>query len=243
MQNPEKPATTTTARGSSRANAGALSEFRTEKWAELYGKRIDDMIAALKAKGVPILWVGLPAIRGPRATGDMSYLDELYRARTEKAGIAYVDIWGGFVDENGRYTVQGPDFEGQTRRLRSGDGVHFTRVGAVKLAHFVERELSHVLSSHVTPVALPSPEAAAPAKPGVARPTIGPILPLASTGGGERGDLLGGKPAGPAVADPTAARVLVRGDPIPAPPGRSDDFTWPRPAAGQQPARSEAEKP
>ena len=25
---------------------------------------IDDMIAALKSKGVPILWVGVPAIRG-----------------------------------------------------------------------------------------------------------------------------------------------------------------------------------
>ena len=29
----------------------------------------------------------------------MSYLDELYRARADKAGITYVDIWDGFVDE------------------------------------------------------------------------------------------------------------------------------------------------
>ena len=75
------------------------------------------MIAALKTKGVPIVWVGLPAIRGTKSTSDMSYLDELYRARAEKAGITYVDIWDGFVDEQGRYAQQGPDFEGQTRRL------------------------------------------------------------------------------------------------------------------------------
>jgi hypothetical protein len=66
----------------------------------------------------------------------MGYLDELYRGRAEKAGIAYVDIWDGFVDDQGRYAVQGPDFEGQIRRLRTADGVHFTKAGAVKLASY-----------------------------------------------------------------------------------------------------------
>ena len=51
-----------------------------------------------------------------------SDLNELYRERTEKAGIVYVDNWDGFVDEEGRYAVQGPDFEGQVRRLRAADG-------------------------------------------------------------------------------------------------------------------------
>ncbi|MGD0024148.1 MAG: SGNH family hydrolase [Xanthobacteraceae bacterium] len=209
---------------------GGTYEFRTDKWAELYSKRIDDMIAALKSKGVPVLWVGLPAIRGPRSTSDMNYLDDLYRACAEKAGIVYVDIWDGFVDEYGRYSVQGPDFEGQTRRLRTGDGVHFTKVGAVKLAHYVEHELSRVMSSHVVPVALPGPEEISPAKPGAARPAVGPVLPLTATGGGEAGDLLGGSshPA-PVTSDPIAARVLSRGDAIAAHAGRADDFSWPRP--------------
>ena len=43
---------------------GAAYEFHTDKWTELYSKRIDDMITALKTRGVPIMWVGLPAIRG-----------------------------------------------------------------------------------------------------------------------------------------------------------------------------------
>ncbi|MFY9893800.1 MAG: SGNH family hydrolase, partial [Xanthobacteraceae bacterium] len=192
---------------------GSYHEFHTDKWAELYDKRIDDMIAALKSKGVPVLWVGLPAIRGTRSTSDMSYLDELYRARAEKAGIPYVDIWDGFVDESGRYAVQGPDFEGQIRRLRTGDGVHFTKAGAVKLAHYVEHDLRRVLSSHIVPVALPGPEELAPKGSVVgARPAIGPVVPLAAIGGGEGGDLLGAPshPA-PAASDPLATRVLSRG--------------------------------
>ena len=67
---------------------GANYEFHTDRWAELYSKRIDDMIATLKTKGVPIVWVGLPAIRGAKSTSDMSYLNELYRARAENAIIA-----------------------------------------------------------------------------------------------------------------------------------------------------------
>ena len=50
--------------GPPRQPPGATYEFHSDKWAELYSKRIDDMIAALKTRGVPIMWVGLPAIRG-----------------------------------------------------------------------------------------------------------------------------------------------------------------------------------
>src|SRR5208282_6008537 len=217
---------------------GGSYEFHTDKWAELYDKRVDDMIAALKSKGVPVLWVGLPAIRGARSTSDMSYLDELYRARAEKAGITYVDIWDGFVDEYGRYAVQGPDFEGQIRRLRTGDGVHFTKAGAVKLAHFVEHELRRVLTNHVVPVALPGPEEQSPAKGTAvgARPAIGPVVPLAATGGGEGSDLLGAPShPGPASFDPIATRVLSRGEAIAAPSGRADDFSWPRADANAEP--------
>jgi hypothetical protein len=204
-------------------------DFHTDKWAELYAKRIDDMIAALKSKGVPVLWVGLPAVYGTKSTSDMSYLDEIFRARAERAGIVYVDIWDGFVDESGRYVTQGPDFEGQIRRLRTGDGVHFTKFGAVKLAQYVAQDLRRVMSSHVVPVALPAPEGA-PAKPGAGpRPAVGPVLPLTADTSVDSNNLLGdGGRSTPANADPMAVRVLTHGDPIPAPSGRADDFSWPR---------------
>jgi hypothetical protein len=213
--------------------SGGTFDFHTDKWAEVYGRRVDEMIAALKLKGVPILWVGVPSLRGTKSTSDMAYLDEIYRERAEKAGIAYVDIWDGFVDEQGRYTVQGPDFEGQTRKLRTPDGVHFTKAGAVKLASYVDQELRRVMSKGViAPVALPGPDTTAP-KPAAAvggRPDAGPVVPLVSgVGGGDSGDLAGGgRPAQLTSTDPVAAKVLSRGDAIAAPNGRADDFAWPR---------------
>jgi hypothetical protein len=214
-------------------------EFHTDKWAELYAKRIDETIAALKSKGVPVFWVGLPAIRGTKSTADMVYLNDLYRGRAEKAGIIYIDVWDGFVDENGNYVPTGPDFEGQIRRLRAGDGVHFTKAGARKLAHYVEREIRRVMLARGAPVAMPVPEeketpAQAPsaAKPGgpPPRPVAGPVVPLTGhTGPAEA--LIGGGPARGSVPDATASKVLVKGDAVTAPAGRADNFAWPRPDA------------
>src|SRR5215831_3025538 len=116
-------------------------EFRTDAWSEAYTWRIDDTITALKTSGVPVFWVGLPPLRGQKPAADIPFLNDLYRSRADKAGIIYIDIWDGFVDEDGRYAQFGPDVEGQTRRLRSGDGVYFTQAGARKLAHYVEREI------------------------------------------------------------------------------------------------------
>ncbi len=213
-----------------RQGPAGSNDFHTDKWAELYSKRIDDMITALKSRGVPVLWVGLPAVYGTRSTGDMSYLDELYRARAERAGIIYVDIWDGFVDENGRYATQGPDFEGQIRRLRTSDGVHFTKAGAVKLAQYVAQALHRVMNNHLVPVALPAPDDTP--KPGGngSRPAVGPVLPLTVSVTNDGNSLLGdGGRSSPANTDPVATRVLTHGDPITPPSGRADDFSWPRP--------------
>ncbi|MGP0089524.1 MAG: GDSL-type esterase/lipase family protein [Xanthobacteraceae bacterium] len=214
-------------------------EFHTEKWEELYGKLIDETIAALKSKGVPVFWVALPAIRGTKAISDVSYLNSLYKAHAEKAGVVYVDVWDGFVDEGGHFALQGPDFEGQTRRLRAPDGVHFTKPGALKLAHYVEHEIRRLMQSRVAPMAIPLPEdipqtAPSSARPGEepARPVAGPVVPLTTFSGGSE-ELIGGR--GRAVTAPntdaTVTRVLVKGEPVSGPQGRADDFAWPRPTA------------
>ncbi len=219
-----------------RAPAGMVNyEFRSEKWTELYIKRIDDFIAVLKARNVPVFWVGLPPVRNPKISADLSYLNDLYRSRAEKAGITYIDTWDGFVDEQGRFVMRGPDFEGQIRPLRSGDGVHFTQAGARKLAHYVEREIQRELMTHATPVSLPAdeptPQATAPAsaKPGttaIARPLAGPVIPLTTPA--EADELAGGASTKQVTVDPIASRVLVHGEPNRVPAGRADDFTWPR---------------
>jgi hypothetical protein len=238
--NSDTPATLTPEKSTRSPNG--LYEFREERWVELYTRKIEEMIGVLKSKGVPVLWVGLPAIRGVKGTADMLFLDALYRDAAAKAGITYVDVWDGFVDEAGRLLQKGPDFEGQIRQLRSYDGVFFTKPGARKLAHYVEREITRLMAARSAPITLPTepatPDAnALPGQP-APRPLAGPILPLVASSVGTD-QLLGGPGSRPAAVDALAARTLVKGEPLAPPAGRADDFIWPRREVGREQAKGE----
>ena len=216
----------------SRQTSSGPWEFRSDQWELGYVRRIDATIAALKSAGVPVIWVGLPSQRGPKASADSAYLNDLYRSRAEKAGIIYVDVWDGFVDEAGKFAPQGPDYQGQIRRLRTGDGIHFTKYGARKLALYVEREIERLAALRI-PVALPTPvdqdvHTRKGKLGGTTKPDAGPVLPLTTPSVGAEKVLLGGPTEKlPLTSDPAAARVLSTGEAVMPTTGRADDFRWP----------------
>src|SRR5262249_21323084 len=83
-ESPEQPAANLSPEQARQAAYGPW-EFHSDKWERAYVRRIDATIAVLKSAGVPVFWVGLPSQRGPKASTDSSYLNELYRSRAEKA--------------------------------------------------------------------------------------------------------------------------------------------------------------
>jgi len=218
-------------------------EFRSDKWRELYAKRVEDFLVKLKEKNVPIFVVGLASMRYPKMSLDAVYLNEILAERTRKVGGYYVDVWDGFVAENGDFMATGPALDGQTRRLRASDGVHFTKAGQRKLAHYVERELVRLFDSRPgrTPT-IPrdsAPEISSKPPPGqiaapASRPLVGPVLPLSQMSGPVAP--LAGAPS-PASAptqakvtlptDANSARTLLEGVPVEPIAGRADDFRWP----------------
>jgi len=212
-------------------------EYHTDRWRELYGKRIEDFLVKLKEKNVPIFVVGMPSMRNPKLSTDVVYINEILAERTRKVGGYYVDVWDGFVNETGDFMASGPALDGQIRRLRAADGIHFTKAGQRKLAHYVERELIRLFDSHggqpsIPQPSTPEPSAALPGEPAApaSRPAAGPVLsltqPAAPAGplaGGQSGSGGGKNP----VSDPVAARTLVEGIPAEPVAGRADDFRWP----------------
>ena len=127
--------------------------------------------------------------------------------------------------------------------MRTSDGVYFTKFGARKLAHYVEREIERIGGNKSMPVALPVPDGSpAPAPNAKAvgpaqRPAAGPVVPLTETRIAPE-ELLGG----PAAA--TGASVtLTKGEPLTAPSGRADDFSWPRGAVNVEPVAVEPAAP
>ena len=168
-------------RQSLREGANAY-ETRQPRWREIYGDRVEAITKAFRDRKIPLVWVGLPIMKSDRFSADMAAFNEIYQERAVKAGATYVDTWEAFLDDRGQFAAYGPDVNGQFQKLRAGDGVHFTRPGARKLAHFVESEIRHAIEGSrpaVDPmVSIAPPVAVAPAPPPVApaAPAPGPLI-------------------------------------------------------------------
>lgn len=194
-----------------------LHEPLTERWVELYSRRVDAVLAAVRAKAGRVVVVGLAPVANGKLSEDYAKLNEILRARASRAGATFAPLWDGFVDEDGKYIVFGPAVDGQRRRLRLADGVRFTRAGGRKLAFFVQKELNRLIAD--------------PAKPGAGASGPEAASRTSALAGGP-----GAKPQDTQV-QAVSARALAEGV-APAPVrGRTDDFTWPPPAADLAPAR------
>ena len=120
---------------------GKTLQVGTEEWREAYGERVETFIKKLRAANLATYWVGLPVMRSPGQSEDAKTLNDVFREKAFVNGAKFIDTWEGFVDDQGRFSAYGPDMQGNTKRLRENDGVHFTMRGSLKLAHFVDKEL------------------------------------------------------------------------------------------------------
>jgi hypothetical protein len=231
-----------------RAAEGETFEPLGEGWREAYAQRIDAILDPAREAGVKLIWVGMPIMRSTRHAAAMLAINEIYRARVERAGFVYLDVWSIFANAEGGFSATGPDVTGEIVRLRAADGVHLTRAGSVKLAFFVEKALGELLAPEAPssgPASLPAEiDAQIEGQPAAPRPTT-----LEEMLGDVAGDLpppfpvkpaygpiqrLTIEPAGAALASGAAAPsaaidpVFVEGRAPYARPGRGDDFSWPR---------------
>lgn len=222
---------------------GNREQVGSAAWNTEYESRVAAMAGALKAGGVPAIWVGQPALRSSQMTASMLAFNDVYRRNVTRVGGAFVDIWDGFVDENGIFQQSGPDLNGLPARLRASDGISFSKAGKRKAAFYVEKPLRQMLGESSLPAILspPGPTAA---------DFIGPLLPMpvvitrtdpiAINDPGLDGgtELLG---AVPSTLRSPQDLLFKRGIAPKPQPGRVDDFTWKDPnLADAEPADNEA---
>lgn len=130
--------------------SGVKEKFRTDLWTEEYRKRVNALAALARKEKLPVLWVGMPPFQSAAMTADMVTFNGIYREEIEKVGGQFVDIWDGFVDEDGKFVLTGSDINGQQVRLRGGDGVNLTKAGKRKLAFYVEKDIRRLLGDAAT---------------------------------------------------------------------------------------------
>ncbi|RCS24062.1 DUF459 domain-containing protein [Phyllobacterium salinisoli] len=206
---------------------------RSSEWTAEYTRRVDQFVNAIKTAGYPFVWVGQPPFKPRGMSQDILALNEIYRNAAEKAGGSFADVWDGFVDEAGNFSLSGFDINGQTARLRANDGINITQAGKRKLAFYAEKPLRQLLGGSLSPDGVQKPgdlpqQAPAEAKAPARIDRIAPVSlnDLDLDGSNE----LLGATLGTSTASIKSARDLLVIDGVAAKPqpGRADDFTWPR---------------
>ncbi|WP_164738553.1 GDSL-type esterase/lipase family protein [Aquabacter cavernae] len=210
-----------------------MVEPLTDRWNELYGRRLDEVLAALRQRGAgSIVVVGTAPVQNTATSASYEKLNDLLRTHAARAGATFVPVWDGFVDEEGKYAVFGAAVDGQRRRLRTNDGMKFTKAGGRKLAFFTQKEVTRLLSDPAKtdgPGGQPLPDGTLPAQSlsdsprrasilagGSAAPAPSPVVPVSALAG-------------------ESSRVLKDGSPLAPVMGRADDHSWP-PRAPAAPA-------
>lgn len=199
---------------------GERQPARSEAWTKEYENRTVALAEAIEDKKIPFVWVSMPAFKSTKMTSDMLAFNTYYKTAAEGGGGEFVDIWDGFVDENGAFVMSGPDVSGQPVRLRSGDGTNLTTAGKAKLAFYTEKPLRKLLGE---------PSEDGPAVPAIAAPSLTPgtttpaavdrTEPMALNDPNLDGatELLGA----PSTTPPATQPAAIAGQ---APAGRADNF-------------------
>jgi hypothetical protein len=197
-------------------------QLHTPRWKQLYAARVEALADLFRDKKIPLIWVGLPIMQSQRLSADMLDFNQIYREATGKAGATYIDIWEAFADDRGQFSAYGPDVTGQFMKIRTSDGIHFTKAGSRTLAHFVEDDLRRDQEQARPPVdpavAALEPSTPAPAAaPANARP--------AANGAGLAVPVPAPPPAVVIPVKPAAGPVVPLNAPAVSPDGQLAAFT------------------
>ena len=223
---------------------GSRERPRTDAWNKQYEERATTLAKAVRDKGLPLIWVGMPSFKSSSMTTDMLAFNDIYKVVSEREGGEFVDIWEGFVNENGAYVSSGPDINGQTVQLRAGDGINITSAGKRKIAFYAEKPLKRLLGDAVAPGLEQLEPGGIPQVPvtpeGVAN--IERTAPISFAdpeldGGAE---LLGhATEETPDEIETAAEKLAVEGIAPPAQEGRADDFMLDGRPTAKKPATDE----
>lgn len=128
-----------------KANGQTINVDETA-WNDQYRQRINMLADNLKKTGKPWVWVGQPAFKDPKLSLAIASLNRLDKQQIDNAGGHFIDVWDGFVDDQGQFALSGYDVNGQTVRLRTNDGINFTNAGKKKLAFYLEKPLEGIFN-------------------------------------------------------------------------------------------------
>jgi hypothetical protein len=123
----------------------SVGSFGSPSWVAEYTRRADGVTRELAARGVYVVWLGLPIPDGPgfkRSFPVMNRILERVAARHPKSSV-YVDTWHVLDDAHGRFAPY-LRVHGKLTLMRLPDGVHYTEAAGDLIAAQVVAKLRAV---------------------------------------------------------------------------------------------------
>lgn len=142
---------------------GDIHRFGTDGWKAAYGRRIDDLVALLRGRGIAVYWVGLPRMKRDSFDEQMMLINGVVEARMRALGVPYIQTVGLTSNGDGDYEAYLPTAGGRRVLMRAGDGIHMSMAGYLRMSAPVAAMVRRDAGLDHMPA--PGPAAPPPAEP------------------------------------------------------------------------------
>lgn len=130
---------------------GKFAALLSPEWEAEVGRRIENYVGLLRAQGVLVYWIGLPAMRAAKFDAEIAGLNDFHAKVMARLGVPFVPTRARSLDAEGHYTAYLPDpATGTPKLIRANDGIHMSMRGYGMLTDSVaERIRRHVAAARL----------------------------------------------------------------------------------------------
>ncbi|HEY8644341.1 MAG TPA: hypothetical protein VIL77_00495, partial [Gaiellaceae bacterium] len=123
----------------------SIGRFGTPSWNAEYERRVDGVTRELAARGIHVVWLGLPIPDGPGFKKSFPVVNRILEsvAAAHPKTATYVDTWHMLDDARGRFAAY-LRVHGALTLMRLPDGVHYTGAAGDLIAAQVLKQLEVV---------------------------------------------------------------------------------------------------
>jgi hypothetical protein len=120
----------------------SVGPLGSSSWSAEYRRRVEGVTRELNAKGIYVVWLGLPIPDGPGFKKSFPIINRILEsvAAAYKKTATFVDTWHMLDDAHGRYTPY-LRVHGKLTLMRLSDGVHYTAAAGDLIAQQVLTQL------------------------------------------------------------------------------------------------------
>ena len=111
----------------------AVAPFFTDEWDAVYGARVEAFVDVFSDDDVPVVILGMPAMRNDFHQSKMARINAVTRAACARAGAYFVDTFAMTADAAGN-PVGRAQVDGRLRVVHARDGMHLSRYGSELVA-------------------------------------------------------------------------------------------------------------